>query len=402
MVFSNPTLLKILLVLLTAFGYLLAAMLVGGTAVALCVDFHGRRNRIDANRAFASELLERAVPAGGAGLLLILVLALGLLCQWILYAPPPRYALYPGGAVALLSAGFALIYAYRALRATPHRSHLDLGAGALGVLTASAALFLLICGESLLLRPEWLPLSILFPSAYLSWHGVVRFLSFAAIALASAGYLAGLGRRKPPEELRGARLRTVLVAAGVALWAPLALFETAATPALALSLAGIALVAGGLLVAAAAALLLMRGEATTSRAGAVLALLLLPVWVLTAQAGREQVQVPIVVAGVVWPLEAPPPGAPAETVPAVPHPAQVDGESVFKRYCAACHQFDRRVVGPPLNEVLPKYEGAPQSLKDFIRDPVKVDPDYPPMPKLGLSEEEIEAVAAWVLERAGG
>ena len=73
---------------------------------------------------------------------------------------------------------------------------------------------------------------------------------------------------------------------------------------------------------------------------------------------------------------------------------------MFEQHCTACHRFDRRVVGPPLNEVVPKYREDIDALKEFIRNPVKKNPDYPAMPKLALTEEEIAAVAAYLLEQA--
>jgi len=48
------------------------------------------------------------------------------------------------------------------------------------------------------------------------------------------------------------------------------------------------------------------------------------------------------------------------------------GEKVFTERCTACHQFDRKVVGPPYNEVLPKYKDRLGDLEAFIRKPVKV------------------------------
>jgi mono/diheme cytochrome c family protein len=75
------------------------------------------------------------------------------------------------------------------------------------------------------------------------------------------------------------------------------------------------------------------------------------------------------------------------------------GKGVFEQHCTACHRFDRRVVGPPLNEVVPKYRGDIDALKSFISNPVKKNPDYPAMPKLALTEEEIAAVAAYLLEQ---
>jgi cytochrome c551/c552 len=78
------------------------------------------------------------------------------------------------------------------------------------------------------------------------------------------------------------------------------------------------------------------------------------------------------------------------------------GRVVFAKVCRACHLFDTRIVGPPMKEVLPKYGGDAERLKRFIREPVKVNPGYPPMPMLGLKEEEVEAVARYLLGSIGG
>jgi cytochrome c551/c552 len=89
------------------------------------------------------------------------------------------------------------------------------------------------------------------------------------------------------------------------------------------------------------------------------------------------------------------------TVPAAGEPAEAaDGKAVFQRLCTACHRFEERLVGPPLQSVLPKYRGNVEELKAFIRNPSKQDPAYPAMPKLPLREAEIDAVARYLLERA--
>ncbi len=75
------------------------------------------------------------------------------------------------------------------------------------------------------------------------------------------------------------------------------------------------------------------------------------------------------------------------------------GETVFHKVCSACHRFDSRLVGPPYNDVVPKYRGRIEALKSFIRNPVKRNPGYPAMPKLGLKEKEINAVAHFLLEK---
>jgi cytochrome c len=83
-------------------------------------------------------------------------------------------------------------------------------------------------------------------------------------------------------------------------------------------------------------------------------------------------------------------------------PAGERGKSVFETVCAVCHRFDSRLVGPPFNEVVPKYKGNLEGLKRFIRNPVKVNPGYPAMPKHALKDEEIDAVARYLLEKVKG
>lgn len=75
------------------------------------------------------------------------------------------------------------------------------------------------------------------------------------------------------------------------------------------------------------------------------------------------------------------------------------GKKIFEGRCMACHRFDSKLVGPPLATVLPKYAGQPEALREFVDYPVKVNPDYPSMPRLGLRSTEIEAVVKYVLQR---
>jgi cytochrome c551/c552 len=74
------------------------------------------------------------------------------------------------------------------------------------------------------------------------------------------------------------------------------------------------------------------------------------------------------------------------------------GKQVYENHCSSCHQFEQKLVGPPYIEVLPKYEGDAEVLANFIRKPSKINPDYPQMPLLGLSESEIKSVAAYLLQ----
>jgi cytochrome c len=78
---------------------------------------------------------------------------------------------------------------------------------------------------------------------------------------------------------------------------------------------------------------------------------------------------------------------------------EINGEEIYKVRCASCHKFDRKLVGPPHNEVVPKYFGKEELLLAFIKNPARVDETYPPMPNPGLKPAEAKAVADYVLEQ---
>jgi len=78
--------------------------------------------------------------------------------------------------------------------------------------------------------------------------------------------------------------------------------------------------------------------------------------------------------------------------------ADANGEEIYQRLCASCHRFDQQIVGPAYNAVLGKYEGKMDQLTKFIQDPVKVNPDFPPMPDLGLKPAEAKATAEYLIK----
>lgn len=78
-------------------------------------------------------------------------------------------------------------------------------------------------------------------------------------------------------------------------------------------------------------------------------------------------------------------------------PKAISGEQIYKNICSSCHSFDHKVVGPPYKETLPKYEGHIDQLIAFIRNPVKKNPGYPPMPNPGLTPVEADSVAHFIM-----
>ncbi|MCL5266897.1 MAG: cytochrome c [Bacteroidetes bacterium] len=76
---------------------------------------------------------------------------------------------------------------------------------------------------------------------------------------------------------------------------------------------------------------------------------------------------------------------------------KVSGEKVYSTTCTSCHRFNTRLVGPPYNMVLPGYVGRLGALEDFITNPTQVLKGYPPMPKQGLTQEQVHAVAEYIM-----
>ncbi len=75
------------------------------------------------------------------------------------------------------------------------------------------------------------------------------------------------------------------------------------------------------------------------------------------------------------------------------------GKEIYTNKCIACHRFDQKLVGPAYNDVIPKYNGDLEKLKQFILNPVKVDPSFPmTMPNQGLKPVEAESVAMYLLD----
>lgn len=81
--------------------------------------------------------------------------------------------------------------------------------------------------------------------------------------------------------------------------------------------------------------------------------------------------------------------------------AEINGEEIYKAKCVACHAFDEKLVGPPHKEVLKKYGDRKADMIKFVLNPVKVDPEYPPMPNQGLKPKEAEAVVNYLYEHYG-
>jgi len=79
----------------------------------------------------------------------------------------------------------------------------------------------------------------------------------------------------------------------------------------------------------------------------------------------------------------------------------ISGEEIFTRVCSACHKFDTKLIGPPYNLTVPLYNGNAKKLSAYIMNPVKKNPDYPPMPVPPIKPKEADAVAQYLIEMTG-
>ncbi len=75
----------------------------------------------------------------------------------------------------------------------------------------------------------------------------------------------------------------------------------------------------------------------------------------------------------------------------------LNGKELFKRYCTSCHARDRRLVGPSVEFMIEKYEGAQEEMVEFVLNPTKEDPEFPRMPKPPASQDEIERIVEYIL-----
>jgi cytochrome c len=81
--------------------------------------------------------------------------------------------------------------------------------------------------------------------------------------------------------------------------------------------------------------------------------------------------------------------------------AGIDPQQIYNTKCIACHKFDQKVIGPPYEQTVPKYNGDVQKLAAYIFNPQKIDPNFPPMPNQGLKKKEATAMAQWLISKVG-
>ena len=394
-------------------------IVIAGSAASLVLNFFGRENRDDGSLRLSREWVE-AVTVKRWVLLPLGLLpypAIAYACQRILggrTSLPAIAWLVPFGA---LLAGCLLLSLYlSAIRKTTELPAAPFGVGMAGLLAMLSAAFLSFLLLGTLVNPAKLPLVRSNLVFILSWHSLVEFLLFLALSFGLAGGIAlrFLGRSKAGEAGGGPEYETHVRTAGTsfalagALAAPaLVVLYLIALPVTGLSTEVFAMAATVPILALAVFALLYllpgKGEGRPGdRVTALFVLMFLAVILCDQAAAVNAYQ------------GQPSPIGPlaAETAskagvsggkPAAGDAAVLEkGKKVFDTVCSACHRFDTKVVGPAYNDVVPKYKGNVEKLKAFIRNPVKVNPSLPAMPKPAIKEDEVDAVARYLLSKVKG
>ncbi len=310
---------------------------------------------------------------------------------------------YWAGMLFPLLAGLAVLGLFASLLESGRWAALRPPVGLVGVGLVLSSCFLLSCGAGAALAPEAWPTAAPPHRLLLTWSGTGRFLEFTCLSLSITGVaIMILGNRLEAKDEavflhrfgRGMALIFLLA------WPPALLFTHFNLPGIALSAEIWLLGAGGLAVAGLTAWFVagVPSGARTLRTRSLLPAVLVLFGVLAASDHLARANA-LDAATLVGVTPVPAPAAPIE-VAAAPAGKLAAGKAVFDRVCHVCHRFDSKLVGPPLDSVVPKYRKDPGALKAFIRNPVKKDPKYPAMPKPAVNEVELDAVTAYVLDQA--
>jgi len=392
-------------------------VLIGGSTVSLLLAFLGMEKRDPAFLRFSRELMA-TVWTGKAALLMFGFAP--LLVVWIVYArifftgDPLPWSFW-SAILALLLLGFALLQRYRSAEGeSSFFPSTRFGAGASGLLGVLLAFFLFSGGYGILFDPGKLQLLQKQIWFFLSWNAVVKFLLFLTLFFGmTGGVILLIGDRDPEEPDAGYRSLVSDVGASVTVLATLILpvfllLDLITLPRVALSPAVFAAATVVLLLSLAVCLTLYRaggkgGGATGTPVAALYVLILIAVLAhdhaAVGSAYRDRIDYLGLQAPAMETVHSE--GEPRTAPAAAARESEESGKEVFERVCSGCHRFDIRVVGPPLNERVPRYGGDVEKLKAFIRKPVKVNPGYPSMPVLGLPEKEIDAVARYLIRTVG-
>jgi cytochrome c551/c552 len=392
-------------------------MVIGGVGSAMWFTLADSDHPNPRYARFAGALLDlfigNKIAALVLGVLPIFVLTLAYL-QWFVGAQATPLGYIPWTLVPVVL-GFIALGLYRrsfATRKNNIRAHL--GMGSLGVVLLLAAYFILMAILCRLQDPEkWFRATNL-GIMLLNWNSIWKFLFFLHASFALTGcailffFFKWPGTRVKPGGDDGYVGLVRNYGAGMAFAFSLALpvyytFYIFTTADVALDNAVYIMAVGVVFVVLVNTLLLFPNlKAKATRFGGASFVLFLVAYVLVivvdqktmVNANAEHRALAVFEAQRLE-IER---QAELEALAAGAHGAD-RGEEIFTGQCLACHRFDSKLVGPPLQEVLPKYKDDVATLKTYVKKPYRINPDYPPMPALGLSDADVDAVVQYLFDQ---
>jgi cytochrome c len=78
------------------------------------------------------------------------------------------------------------------------------------------------------------------------------------------------------------------------------------------------------------------------------------------------------------------------------------GQRIFQGTCSACHALAKVLVGPSLQEIAHLYGEDTAGIVSWTTNPGKKRSGFPQMPAFRLPQENLEAVAEYMLEQGSG
>jgi cytochrome c2 len=412
------TLLRYCLVLTLLIHLPFIGMLVGGSALSLLMNLLGRNGGDRDYRRFSQELIETLSTRKSALFLfgLLPIFPVALIYDRLLYDTGILRWYFWLFLFITIFAGLLFLIFYRAsFRFKSDLPTLSLGTGVIGLLTLVFAYKLFFIGTGIVFNPEKLP--FLQKNLYfvLSWNSVVKiilfFLLFFGITGGAVLFFVGQRPREgetfDPEYGKLASQTGTILTTFATLPIPVfVLFNLITLPDIALS-GGVFAISVAIMILALAVCVVLSvtfgNQAGRSNAYVFVLYILIFLAVLmndNVAIGNAYQERSMALEIQAEEIKAEKEALREKPIVSKPSASLKMGEGVYDKRCSTCHAFESRDIGPPLYEVLPKYRDNVEGLKGFIRKPTLVNPDYPPMLAQGLTEEEIESVALYILDRA--
>jgi cytochrome c len=412
---NHLLLLRYLLVLAFFIHLPYIGVVIGGTLSSLVLNVLDRDNPNPKYGRLAYNVMELAVPSK------VIVLVLGILpmfvlamiyWQWFYHSTVATLQLFAFG-VVVSAAGFVPIFAYaRTIRPGGQNSLMNLALGGAGLFALILGYYVMLGSIARFYDPERWHLAHNAIRWMISWNLIWKFHYFLASAVAVTGgallffTVERLKRQVPPDpEYTGfvKNFGAGIAIGSIVLVPVFGFFYLLTTPEIAMS--GAVFLLGAisifLLFVAFAHLYQVISSGNTRRATyplvIFLAVFLMMVFgdQLNLVNATKEHSAKLITEAHEREIEEKMKRQAGRAV--VVEVSMERGEEVFKSVCSTCHRFDEKLVGPALVTVLPKYKDRMDELVDYIRKPSKKNPEYPPMPALGLPPGDIRSVAGYVM-----